>query len=340
MRLLAEGRKKLADPALFAYEAGAIYENQRDYKRAVAEYAKGALAGPENSQARARLIRLAQRPRDRDAVEQLTFEAASGANPTLNAVSLRADLLSAQNRRKDLEQFLLTLADQAGSLELLAYLEQTAVRDGFDRVQEHSIQREIALLTDPVERMRERLRLVRFYEGRNEIQSARPIIADLYKENPTSLGVVRATVDFYWRNKSYKAAIDVLGEAAGAAQPAYRKQFTFEAARKATESGDYQRARTLLAGLVKEEPFNSEYLAATGDTYAREGNDAGLRDFYTLKLKEIASAPLSAPDRTEKIAGLRRGLIPRAHPVARLHRCNGSIHRDRQPLRGRRVAGA
>ena len=292
---MGEGRKKLADPALYAYEAGAIYENQRDYKRALAEYAKGALAASENPQAKARLIKLAQRPRDRDAIEQLTSQLASGANPSINAVSLRTALLTAENRRKDLEQFLLDLADQAGSLEMLTYLEQSAIQNSFEQVQEHTIRRQIALLTDPVERMHERIRLVRFYEGRNEIAGATQVIAELYKENPTVLGVVRATVDFYWRNKSEKQAIDVLIQAAGAAQPAYRKQFNFEAARKATDAGDFERARTLLAGLVKDDPFNSEYLAATGDTYAREGNDAGLRDFYTAKLKEIAERAALAP---------------------------------------------
>ena len=310
LRLLDEGRKKLADPTLFAYERGAIYENERDYQRAIAEYAKGALAASENSQARGRLIQLAKRARGRDAVEKLTEQEAAGANPGINAVSLRVELLEAENRRKDLEQFLVGLADQADSLELGAYVEQAAVRDGLDQVQEHAIRRQIALLTDPVERMRERLALARFYEGRHEIGNAQQVMADLYKENPVILGVVRATVDFYWRNKAEKDAIDVLVHAAGAAQPTYRKQFTFEAARKAIDAGDYPRAHTLLAVLLKEDPFNSEYLAAMGDAYAREGNDAGLRDFYSAKMKEIASAPIPAAERTEKLAGLRRGLIP------------------------------
>ena len=310
LRLIDEGRKKLGDPALFAYEAGAIYENQRDYARAIPEYAKGALADASNSQARSRLIRLATRTRDRNAIEQLTTQQTGGPNPSINAVSLRADVLGAQNRRPDLEQFLLGLADRATSLELLARLEQLATRDGFDTVQEHVIRREVAILTDPVERIRERLVLARFYEGRQDTASAKRVMADLYRENPTILGVVRATVDFDWRNKDQKAAIDALMQAAGAGQPGYRKQFTFEAARKSTDAGDYARARALLASLLKDEPFNAEYLAATGDAYAREGNDSGLRDFYTGKMKELAGAPLSTADRIEKVAGLRRGLIP------------------------------
>ncbi len=307
LRLIDDGRKKLSNPALFGYEAGAIYENQRDYKRAIAEYAKGAL---ENSPARARLIQLARRTRDRDTIEQVILAETKGANPSISAVSLRADVLNAQTRRADLEQFLLALADQTTSLELLAYLEQSAVKNGFDKVQEHSIRRQVAILTDPVERIRERLALARFYESARDTDAARKVIADLYKENPTTLGVVRATVDFYARNKDPKNAIDVLIRASAAAQPVYRTQFTFEAARKATDSGDYARARTLLAGLLKDDPFNAEYLAANGDAYAREGNDTGLRDFYAAKLKELASAPLSASERTEKVAGLRRGLIP------------------------------
>jgi len=31
LRLIEEGRKKLGDPALYSYEAGAIQENKRDY---------------------------------------------------------------------------------------------------------------------------------------------------------------------------------------------------------------------------------------------------------------------------------------------------------------------
>ena len=72
LRLLNEGRKKLGDDNLYSYEAGAIYENQRDYPRAVAEYVKGALAGAANSPADLRLMELARRPKLRDLVDQET----------------------------------------------------------------------------------------------------------------------------------------------------------------------------------------------------------------------------------------------------------------------------
>ena len=43
LRWIGAARKKFDDPALFAYQAGAIYENKRDYATAVREYVAGAL---------------------------------------------------------------------------------------------------------------------------------------------------------------------------------------------------------------------------------------------------------------------------------------------------------
>ena len=106
LRVINDARKKFSNPALFAYEAGAVYEGQRDYSRAVSEYLKGALASAEDSAARRRLLQLAKRSNLRGAIEQATEKAASGADPDGNAVSLRIAVLEALKRRADLETFL------------------------------------------------------------------------------------------------------------------------------------------------------------------------------------------------------------------------------------------
>src|SRR5208337_1701255 len=61
LRLLDQGRERLANPSLYSYEAGAIYENKRDYPRAIEEYVRGALA-VSGSPAEIRLLELARRP--------------------------------------------------------------------------------------------------------------------------------------------------------------------------------------------------------------------------------------------------------------------------------------
>jgi len=309
LRLIDQGRKKLSKPALFAYEAGAIYENKRNYSRAVDEYVKGAMADEGQSPARARLLDLARQPQYRSLVEQATSKEVAAASPELAAVTLRVAVLETMARRRDLETLLVALTEGATSLERLDQIDPIAEKHGFDTLRGRLLERRVAMTSDPVERLRFRLALAKFQESKGDLAGARSTMESVYADNPTLLGVIRATADFYWRNKMSDPAIDTLLRAANAAYPSLKRQFTFEAARKATEAKEYARARDLLAPLVRESPYDSEYLAAVADTYAREGDDRALRDFYFAKIQALRDAPLAPDDRTERTATVRRGLI-------------------------------
>ena len=112
LRLLHQGRKKLGDENLYSYEAGAIYENQRDYASAIGEYVKGSLAGGANSPADVRLMELARRPKLRDQIDQQTAKLVSAPNPSMGVVNLRVRVLEAQSRKPELETFLDSIAEQ------------------------------------------------------------------------------------------------------------------------------------------------------------------------------------------------------------------------------------
>jgi predicted Zn-dependent protease len=301
LRFIDDARKRLNQPQLYSYEAGAIYENRRDYARAVDEYSKGALAASADRSSRSRLVQLSRRPALRGPIEDLTAKAASGPEATAAAVGLRLDVLQEQDRLDDLRTFLTSTAGASSSPEVLEAVEASALSHGFEGVQEQTRLRKIALATDPIERMQARLDLVHFYESHNNLAAAGRIVDDLYKTNPAVLGVVRAAADYYWRVKDTKRSVDVLAAAAGKAQPTYRDAFTLEAARKSTDAKDYQRARGFLAVLLQTEPYRSEYVSAMADTYGRQNDDKGLRDFYLERLK---GAPVS------QAAAIRRGLVP------------------------------
>ena len=117
-------------------------------------------------------------------------------------------------------------------------------------------------------------------------------------------------MDFYWRAKNYPQAIAVLTQAASDSYPELARQFSYEAARKSTEAKHYEQARGLVTKLLESEPYNSEYLAAMADTYAREGDDHGLQQFYSGKIALFRNSSLPADTRRAQIASLRRGLIP------------------------------
>ena len=309
LRVLNLGRSRLADPSLYSYEAGAIYENQRDYPHAIAEYVKGALATAGDSPSELRLLALARRAKLHDMVDQSTAKIVASSNPSLPAVYLRVKVLETQNRKPAMEVLLDSIVRGATSIELTEDIETLAQQKSLESVRQHAIEKQAELTVDPVTRLELRYALIRLYEGRKDFPSAQKNVELLYRENPKILGVVRSTVDFYWRTKNYPGAISVLLQAAKGAYPELSAQFTYEAARKSTDAKQYVQARDLLTQLLNGSPYNGEYLAAMADTYAQAGDDQGLKLFYTDKIALFRAAPLPADARKAQIATLRRGLI-------------------------------
>jgi predicted Zn-dependent protease len=309
LRLLNKGRDRLVDSKLYSYEAGAIYENKRDYPHAIEEYVKGSLAGSD-SPAERRLLELARRPKFRDLVDQSAAKIVTASNPPMPAINLRVKVLETQNRKQEMEALLDAIANSATSIEQAEDIENLAQQKSLEAVRQHALERQAALTPDPVARLQLRYALIRLYEGRKDFQSAQKNVEALYRENPKILGVVRSTVDFYWRTKNYPQAISVLLQAAKDAYPDLSAQFTYEAARKSTEAKQYPQARDLLTQLLKNSPYNGEYLAAMADTYAQAGDDQGLKQFYTEKIALFRNSSLPADARKAQIATLRRGLIP------------------------------
>jgi Flp pilus assembly protein TadD len=315
LRMLAAGRQKLGDPVLFSYEAGAIYESKRDYARAIAEYQKGnagdLVAGSSNhALCEDRLLQLAAMPSHAAQVDRATQAAAAAPNASAAAIQLRAAVLERRNRPADLLAFLVDIARRSDSPEVLAWIQQTASSAPLSAAAQLAMQRQVEITHDPVDRIRLQLQLARLYESHKDIAAARRTVEAVYADNPAILGVVRAAVDFYWRNQLQDQAIGALQRAAASANPGLRTQFTLEAARKATDAKQFARARQILQPLLQADAFNPDYLAALAETWALAGDDRALRDFYTAAIEQIKHAPIAAADRDTRTAGLRRGLIP------------------------------
>jgi len=307
---IQKGRGKLSNPSLYSYEAGAIYENQRDYPKAIAQYVQGAVANGGDSESRGRLLVLARRPPTAPQVDQATVPLLAGPDPTITAIALRVDVLKAQRRTAELTSSLNALLDRSTSFEVLEYIDQLARGQSLVQVQQHSLQRQVAITTDPTRRIELRYDLARLYESNRRNDAAQNEIEAIYRENSTILGVVRSTVDYDWSHDRRQQAVSVLEEAAHRAYPDLARQFNFEAARKLTDLAQYAQARALLDQLLEAAPDDGTYLTAVADTYARAGDDAGLRDFYQATIALLKNAPLDRAEKNAQIATLRRGLIP------------------------------
>jgi cellulose synthase operon protein C len=317
---IREARAKFGQPALYGYEAGAIYEGKRDLANAIHEYTAAAIESNTDSFAGGRLLQLARRKASAKMVEDETAKAVESGG-SIAALELRERVLTAQKREAEIRPLLETALGKATIFEQAQAVGAQAQAHALTPLYELAVQREIALANDPVQKIELSYELARSFEGRKDLEDATRWIDQIYRENPKLLGVVRSTTDFYWRNQQPAKAIGTLIEAADAAktaQPALSRQFVVEAAGKANDSGNYAQARSLMAPLIDpqansaDDATNAQYLAVVADSYARPGDDAGLKQFYLDKLAWIrsASSAMTADERKQKTVLLRRGLIP------------------------------
>jgi cellulose synthase operon protein C len=306
-RVISAARKRFENPALFAYQAGAIHENKRQYASAVEQYVAGALAGDE--QCSTRLGTLSIRDQTKDLVDKATARAVQ-SNADWPAIDLRISILDRQQRHQDMETLLasqISLQKSPATLDQLATVAQT---QGFEPLQARALARQIELTNDPVEKMRLTLALVHLDEGRKDIAAAAHAADALWRDHPEILGVIRGVVDFHVRNKQPAEAVSILLDAAKRARADLAQQFTFEAARISTDAGNLPRARELLSKLLAADPYRAEYLTAMADTFLRAKDDQKYRDFQLATITALRASPLAPEEKTEHIAALRRSLIP------------------------------
>ena len=335
LRLLNTGRKKLGNPVLYSYEAGAIYETRREYPEAVKEYVKGALQEGQDSRCRNRLLDLARRSTLGDVVDQATASLADGPAPDLDALKLRIAVLEAQNRgkNKDIEQLLVAVTGRTTSLDLLEWLEETARNKSLVAVQQGVLEREAAVTVDPVHRLELRFSLVHFYEQKKDFAAAERNLEALYRDNPKILGVVRSTVDFYWRNNQKQRAIQVLLQAANDSYPALRSQLRYEAARKSTEIGEYEHGAQVahrIAGRVALQ----RRISCRNCGYLRAGRGRPGIEALLPRAHRSSCRKAALPEDTRNRADRRPPPRPDsgAHAIEGLRRRRGSVHRDHQSL--------
>ena len=167
LRLIGEARKTFQNPVLFAYEAGAIYENRGQMEQAInqyVQYVRGVLAQGDgakaNDPAEARLLRLGRRKATHDLVEQATVAAQRGGG--MPAFHLRLALLENQDRRSDIQNLLAAELRTVSRAEEMEEIRADAERLGFPAIEEQALQRVAEVAADPVEKLSAELALASF----------------------------------------------------------------------------------------------------------------------------------------------------------------------------------
>lgn len=134
LRLISGARRQFHEPALFAYESGAIYEDEGDFSGAIDEYVAAALQQPqtgENASAQSRLLALARRKETAALVEQHTANLIRGQF-SAEALRLRVAFLENQGRQSDIHALLSSEISRASTVSDAEVIEQSADHFGFD----------------------------------------------------------------------------------------------------------------------------------------------------------------------------------------------------------------
>ncbi|MDR3776749.1 MAG: hypothetical protein P4K97_07620 [Terracidiphilus sp.] len=305
---LRKGRERLAQPALFGYQAGAIEESQGNLSAAVREYVASAQGDKPSAESRHRLLVLARKPELRAAVEAETSALLKSATPANGAIELRVSVLEAQHRTEDMTRELKQAVAQTESFDVLDALTEASRGHALPEVEEAALRRQIALTADPVHSLELRYQLVDLLQMRNPASAVVEVDA-AYREHGKMLGVVRATVDYDWGHERKSQAVSVLLESADLAYPELKEKFQLEAGRKLTELGEYPRAKKLLETLLSQSPMDSGTETALADNYARSGDQAGLASFYKAQLAVLQGSALERGEKATRVAQLRRGMI-------------------------------
>ena len=248
-----EGRKKLGDENLYSYEAGAIYENQRDYARAIGEYVKGALAGASEFSRRLAAAGVGPQAKLRDQIDQKPPKLVTAPNPADGCGVSAGESSGGAGPQAGVGNLSRLHRESAPtSIEQAEEIETLAQQKSLEVVRQHALEKQAALTTDPVNRLQLRYQLIQplrkpqgFHSAQTNVETPLP----RESKNPRRRALDRRFL--LADRKCNRRPSPFCCKPRRTHILISSKQFTFEAARKSTERASTTQARDLLAGLAE-----------------------------------------------------------------------------------------
>ena len=321
-------RRLSQDPNAMAYEAGAIFEDQRSYARAIEEYVNSASTQPASNATQTysetegrtqfnvgdvrafQRLRFLSRRKDLSPMVDAQFTKTIQEKPRELSFALAfVRYLKESRRLEDLRQFLLTQVNRASDREFFNAVLNVIQEYGFYESWEAGLIRLRSLSSTPEQGLALDIELAHFLENRNRLDDARRLWEKLYSANPKSVGLIRDLESFYWGHDLQDQALGLLERSMAAANANYREQFTFDLAQKALELKRFDQSVELAKRLLSVKPLDVTYSSFMAQALAQASRLPQLLDFYKGQLEVIRSSDLSPDDKKLRIIGFRRGMI-------------------------------
>lgn len=270
LRVIDRLRKVQNRPNVYAFQAGAIYENKRDLKRAIAEYVKDLSDYEARQSSVYRLKTLARREGARRLIDA-AVESRLAAEPD------NFELISGYGR----------LLDRIGDTDAAAavfhrYLPRSAnlnfiniARSFFARKKRpadelKALERLAEVARPGLPQLAYRLQLASVCEQRGELKRAVDIYNGLLETYPTNYGLIKTAVKFYWRSHERERALQLLKASMQRGIGEFHYEFGLELAEYQALAGRPSEEEATLRLIYAENPENETIYGRLADCLVKQ----------------------------------------------------------------------
>jgi tetratricopeptide (TPR) repeat protein len=314
LRTIEQLRRRMNNPALYAFQAGVILEAEHQTAEALGEYVKaldyynsGDMGAMEADRAKRRLVRLY--PREGLAAKlRLAFERERTRRSDSSSLVLDyADLLSRAGEKRQAAALLKQEIARSDSRRFLN--SAGSILDENEVVGQLALRRLVAVAASPRFAISYRLRLAADAEQHGRRQEAQAVLRELVGKFPTNYGVLNDAESFYWRMGLREDALRVLAGAMQRGKGRFYYIFGRKLAARLILMNRLPAAREVLARLHREDKLNTEVFHELARVLIRTAQTGALKKAFGETLAAIREQDLDRKELHAETAALRRQMI-------------------------------
>jgi tetratricopeptide (TPR) repeat protein len=324
-------REKFADPALYAFEAGAILEALHRQREAIGEYVKAlgtrgddydeeAGSATQKYKAKKRLANLFARvaanekdtaKNDLERIIETAFSnesAKRGTDASFLALGYAEFLVKIKQNAKA-ETILNRAISQSRDAEFLEEAGDFYAYEEIASGRQAALKRLAETSDSPRRKISYYLQLAASFEKTGERNAARAILAQTVRNFPTNFGVLTEASDFYWRLGFEDDSVALLQNALARSRGVYRARLAEKLSKRLIQSDRLAAAERILSGLHAEEKSSTEIFRELAGIYVRAGKSEDLRKIFDETLAALRQNATRNEYFDMEIADLRRQMI-------------------------------
>ncbi|MBL8150973.1 MAG: tetratricopeptide repeat protein, partial [Blastocatellia bacterium] len=285
LRVINTLRKVEQNPNLYAFQAGAIYENKRDLQSAISEYTKDLVDYEAKQQSVYRLKRLADKPVLRQFIEKTVEERLASSKNNYSLVIGYARLLDRIGDIDAASEVFNRYIAKSGDIDFIHTARSFFAKKHRLADEIRALERLTEVATEGLPMMAYKLQLASVYEQKGDVAKAVLIYDNLVQSFPTSYGLIKTATKFYWRIGEKERTFSLLRNASLRGKGSFYFEFGLELADYQVLADNLQEAEATLVVLYEKNPFSNELFEKLTRVVAKQKKRDRLLELYKIAYK-------------------------------------------------------